>query len=373
MIYNGQILTSENQTCGYLAELKRNDIDALVIIPTNWVEPPVLLRHVHDFKHLPLILWGFPETDEYLDKGLFLGSSSAYAVIKGALEQMDIKHECIMGLPSNIETKNRAELVLSNISASIELARSKIGLIGYNSMGIYTATFDQLSIKKHFGVEIDCMADSYIVTEMMNNISDADCMELRERFGCGYVLMPDAEKSFNLPLKMYLTLKKLICEGNWNALSVKCQHEFTSYLGCAACLPLSMLTDEGIMCSDEGDVHAVLTMLIAKTVTEADLFFGDIYPYNHNRFLMGHCGLVPHECGEPGCTITLNEMDKRISRDGLTTGGIVSTLTYRSGDVTLARIEGRRDSGYRMHIAEGRASPARSVGHNFSNVEVELD
>jgi len=142
--YNGQIQSSGKGTCEYVAELKRKGIDALILMPTNWVEPPAMLRPLEEIKHLPLMLWGFPETDEYLDKGLFLGSSSAFAVIKSALEQMDVRHESIMGMPDDQQTQRGVEQFFTNVCAAIELAKSAIGLIGYASMGIYTATFDQL-------------------------------------------------------------------------------------------------------------------------------------------------------------------------------------------------------------------------------------
>lgn len=372
IVYNNRILFDETSVGEYINELKRNSVDAFIVVVTNWLEPPTLIQPLYEFASIPFILWGFPESDDNLDKGLFLGSSSAAAVIKSALEQMDFKFQYIMGLPDNNHTSERVKTALNNIHASVKISRSKIGLVGYNSMGIYTATFDQLGIKKHLGIEIDCRADSFIVTEMMKIFSDDEINEVRQRFCKGYVFGENTEKSFELSIRMYLALKQLVAEGRWEGLSVKCQHEFTSYLKCAACLPLSMLTDEGIVCSDEGDVHAAITMMIMRSMSDGDIFFGDIYPYNHKSFLMGHCGLVPHSCSEPGCDITLNEMDKRISRDGKNTGGIVTTLMYKSGDVTLARIEGRRERGYIMHIVEGAAVPARSVGHNFSNVEINL-
>lgn len=372
IVYNRKILSDETEVNDYIRELKRNVVDAVIVMVTNWVEPPTLLQPLPEIGGIPFILWGLPETDSYLDKGLFLGSSSAFAVIKSALEQIDFKFQYIMGMPDDSSTGEKLRTALNNIYVSLNLNRSKVGLIGYNSMGIPTATFDQLGLKKHLGVEIDCRADSYIVAEMMRDVKDDQIQELRGRFCKGYKFGDNTERSFELSLKMFLVLKQLIKEGRWNALSVKCQHEFTAYLKCAACLPLSLLTDEGIMCSDEGDVHAAVTMLIMRSISDAAVFFGDIYPYNHRSFLMGHCGLVPHSCSDAGCDIVLNEMDPRISKDGKNTGGIVSTLQYKQGAVTLARLEGRRNGGYSMHIVEGTAIPARSVGHNFSNVEVRL-
>ncbi|HHW31849.1 MAG TPA: hypothetical protein GXX20_09295 [Clostridiaceae bacterium] len=373
VIYNNKILTSNTEVRESLIELKVSNVDAIIAIVTNWVEPPTLVQPLSEIGNIPLILWGFPETDYYLDQGIFFGSSSAAAVIKSAFEQMNYKFQYIMGMPEEPASRKRLETALDNIRVTSRLKRSKIGLIGYNSMGIYTATFDQLGLKKHFGIEIDNRADSYIVVKMMEEIKEDEIEEVRKRFDKGYVFAEDTKQSLELSLKMYLALKKLVKEGEWDALSVKCQHEFTSYLRCAACLPLSMLTDEGVMCSDEGDIHAAVTMLIMRNISDAVLFFGDIYPYNHRSLLMSHCGLVPHSCHDNSCDIVLNPMSPRISKDGINTGGIVSTLRYKSGKVTLARLEGRGAGSYAMHILEGTAYPVKSIGSNYSTVEIRLD
>lgn len=123
----------------------------------------------------------------------------------------------------------------------------------------------------------------------------------------------------------------MIAEGNWQGLSVKYQHELSTYLRCIACLPLSLLNDEGVMCTDEGDIHALITMIIMKLLSgeNTPVYFGDIYKLDEGGFLMAQCGLIPHSRTAENAAITLLPENPRISRDGKTTGGVISSYTFR--------------------------------------------
>jgi L-fucose isomerase-like protein len=168
---------------------------------------------------------------------------------------------------------------------------------------------------------------------------------------------------------MYLALKKMSEEGNWSGLSVKCQHEFSTYLRCTACLPLSILTDEGTMCTDEGDIHALLTMVVMRWLSDGEpIYFGDIYKLEEGGFLMDHCGLSPHSCAGDGEKVALLPQTPRISKDGKTTGGVVSSYSFREGDVTIGRIEQDRSGAYTFHFSRGRVKPIESIAYGWSSL-----
>ena len=375
-VFFEKIARSQREVLENIYKLRREDVQAIIFIITNWAEPPMIVQPMQSVKDLPLLIWGFPETSELLKEGLFLGSSSACVVVKSALEQMGWQFGYVMGMPHWNDTVDEVERYLKVALISKKIEMSTMGLIGYKSMGIYTASFDELSLKRVFGIEIDSSIDSYILIEEMNRISGDEILPLEVRLKkyCEVKNEIVRDKSFEKSLRMYLVLEKMIKSRNWKALSVRCQHEFTSYLKCSACLPLTMITDEGIMCSDEGDVHAALTMLIMHYFSQAKIFFGDIYPYNRGNFLMSHCGLIPHSCREKNTRVVLNPQIPRISKDGKTTGGVVNTLTFQRGDkVTLARLEGGKEGSYRMHIVTGKAKPAQPLPGGFSTLEVELD
>ena len=272
--------------------------------------------------------------------------------MRNALGQMGFTFSDLQEFPGEKAFKAVTDFLYAAAGQKI-LLRSKLGLIGYCSMGIYTACFDQQKIRQVFGTEIDTSADSYILAREMDEVDSEEVDKSRKILSqrClideGIVQNGSLEKS----LRMYQALKVMSEEHNWTGISVKCQHEFSTYLKCTACLPLSMLTDDGIMCTDEGDIHALITMLIMNYMGEgAPAYFGDIYKLDEGGFLMDHCGLSPHSCAGEEAEINLLPQTPRISRDGKTTGGVISSYSFREGDVTIGRIENDREGNYLFHF-----------------------
>jgi L-fucose isomerase-like protein len=255
--------------------------------------------------------------------------------------------------------------------AARRLRRAKLGLIGYRSMGIYTACFDEHKIRRVFGTEIDSSADSYILYRKMQEAKqeDVDAVEKGLRDRCAIDERVVTDGSLEKSVRMYLALKQMAKGEGWEGLTVKCQHEFSTYLKCTACLPLSLLSDEGVPCTDEGDIHALLTMVAMRLLSDgAPLYFGDIYKLDEGGFLMDHCGLSPHGCAEKGKELALLPQTPRISKDGRTTGGVVSSYIFRSGAVTIGRFENDREGSYLFHHARGRVEPVEPVAYGWSSL-----
>ena len=221
-------------------------------------------------------------------------------------------------------------------------------------------------------MEIDSSADSFILYKKMQDVDKnkvikiEDALKRRCRVKKAIIEDGSLEKS----IKMYIALKEMIDEADWKGVSVKCQHELSTYLKCTACLPLSMLTDGGIMCTDEGDIHALITMIIMKYLSEknAPLYFGDIYKLEEGGFLMSHCGLSPHSCAKEKTKVELLPQNPRISKDGKTTGGVISSYIFKEGKVTIGRIENDRSGNYIFHFCNGYVKPIESIAYGWSSL-----
>lgn len=373
IFYPGKSLKNEEMIRNAIETFKAKKIDVIIVVIGNWIEPPVIVHPLQDINSLPLIIWALPETKELMSKNLYFGSLSGAAVVKSALEQMNWNFKFVVCAPD--EDRGIKEIVNYSKAALVrqKLRACRVGLIGYQAMGIYTTSFDQLGLKRTLGTEIDSM-DTYILIEEMKKITQqkSDIIEEKLTETCQIKEEIIKNGSLSLSIKMYLALKKLKKEQGWCALSVKCQHELTTYLRCSACLPLSLLTDEGIMCSCEGDIHGVLTMLMEHLLCDLPVFFGDIFLVKNDNLIACHCGIAPHNLREEGTKVILSPQNPRISKDGKTTGGVVSSLIFQKGKVTLARLEGR-GSYYKMHIVTGNAEPTDTIAFGYSTMKITLD
>ena len=369
--FNQKPLTCDVEIRTEIIDLKSKDVDTYILIPGNWMEPPILCHPLEEIRNENILLWGFPESIKLIDEGHFLGSASAFLVLKNGMSQMGFEFKSILGFPDNNTIDEISNFVHAG-SAQKLMRRTKIGLIGYLSMGIYTACFDQLKIRKVFGIEIDCSADSFILYKKMQDISKEEIKKIKSNLEntCSTDKAVLEDGSLETSVRMYLALKKMVKEGGWKGISVKCQHELSTYLKCTACLPLSMLTDEKIMCTDEGDIHALLTMLIMYNLSEEDsaIYFGDIYKLTEGGHIMTHCGLSPHNCRKGGTKVGLLPQNKRISKDGENTGGVISSYFFKDGFGTMGRIENDRDGNYIFHFCNGKVTPSKSIGSGMSTM-----
>jgi L-fucose isomerase-like protein len=350
--------------------MKKRDPDSYIVCPGNWIEPSALCHPLEEIRHDDVILWGFPESMRLIREGHFLGSNSAFTVLRNAMRQMGFRFKAIQEFPNERSVTAVYDRIRA-AKAAKHLRRSKLGLIGYRSMGIYTTCFDEHKIRRVFGAEIDSSADSYILYKKMQEVKqlDVDAVDIVLRGRCTIDERVVNDASLEKSIRMYLALKQMAKEERWEGLTVKCQHEFSTYLKCTACLPLSLLTDEGIVCTDEGDIHALLTMFAMRLLSDgAPLYFGDIYKLEEGGFLMDHCGMSPHGCAKEGEKVTLLPQTPRISKDGKTTGGVVSSYTFRSGMVTIGRLENDRNGSYLFHYARGRVEPVEPVAYGWSSI-----
>jgi len=235
-------------------------------------------------------------------------------------------------------------------------------------MGMYTGTFDHVSIRTKIGPEVEHL-DQYVIIKKMGEISDKEAEEFVGKVKSLWEISDKlTDEDLKSCMKMYLALKSIIREFNWDALTVKCQYELSRYFGFAPCVPLSMLGDE-ITCSCEGDLPLLITQLIMHYITGETVTYGDVHNIDVNKkeILLGACGFAPFKLalGKP-----------RVDKHTALYQGLLNTTFYRRGKVTLARLASDRE-GYKMHIATGEADlpePFHEVGcPPYPSMKVKMD
>jgi len=349
--------------------LRSEDLDSIIAAIISWVEAPNVIAVLKEFLNKPIVLWShtmFMKNNELLTLGPLPGAG----VIKESLEEMGIKFRFIWGMPDEKGIKDKLKLFVRVSHALHRLNKSKIGLLGYASMGMYTGTFDHVLVRQKIGPEIEHL-DQYMIIKEVENISDEEAKKLIEKVRSKWDISKEVtEKDLLLAMKMYLALKNLAKKFGWNALTVKCQYELSRYYGFAPCVPLSMLADE-ITCSCEGDVPLIITQLIMHYLTGLTVTYGDVHLISNDHILLGACGFAPFKLS----------MDKpKISKHTALYLGLLNCTAYKKGRVTLARLSSfKKDSysGFKMHIAVGEADipePFHEVGcPPYPSMKVKLD
>ena len=179
LLFSGKVSATDKEVREEILNFKKEDVDAFIIVPGNWIEPPILCHPLEEIRNENILLWGFPESLKLIREGHFLGSNSAFTVLRNALGQMGFTFSDLQEFPGEKAFKAVTDFLYAAAGQKI-LLRSKLGLIGYCSMGIYTACFDQHKIRRVFGTEIDTSADSYILVKEMDEVDSEEVDKSRK-------------------------------------------------------------------------------------------------------------------------------------------------------------------------------------------------
>jgi L-fucose isomerase-like protein len=359
------VITSDNVSKAE-AFLHSTDFDLLLALLVSWVEAPLFVATLRPFFSQPILLWSHTIYSED-GVGLTLGALPAAGVLRETLEEMDVRFWFIYGMPGDPGLVESVQSLARSAAAVRRLSTSRIGLLGYASMGMYTGTIDHTQLRRQLGPEIDHLDQYEIVTRFDNLPEDMPLASLPQTDGWQLgenVAKGDLNKSF----RMLEAIRGLCQERAWDAFTVKCQYELSRTFGLAPCLALSILGDE-VVASCEGDVPLVVSQLLLHYLTGQPTSYGDLHNATSTHTLWGACGFAPlsYAYGKP-----------LVNKHTALYEGLLNSSPYKTGLVTLARL-GARKGHFKLHVASGAAElppPFHEVGcptYPFVNVAMDGD
>jgi L-fucose isomerase-like protein len=306
----------------------------------------------------------------YQDKDsgwLTIGPLPAAGILRQTLEEMGATFKFVWGMPGEKALESQIVPFARAAHCARRLSISRVGLLGYASMGMYTGTIDHIRLRHDIGPEIDHL-DQYAIVKKVEEIRDDQISSLVEKAKAEWQLSEGvSDSALGQTMRFYLALKSLAEEREWNALTVKCQYELSRLYGFAPCVALSMLADE-MTSSCEGDLPLLITQLIMHYLSGQPVSYGDVHLITEDSILLGACGFAP---------LKLGAGRPLIGHHTALYEGLLNQTNYREGKVTLARLASSKDGHFRMHIARGEGKtprPYHEVGcPPYPSIEVKLD
>ena len=255
-----------------------------------------------------------PQLQQQAKRPIYLltsGKSNSLAAsmeILSYLNQQGINGEIIHG---SITYINHRIKVLEKVGeALLQMKGSKLGVIGEPSDWLISSRFDHKTIKEQLGVEL-----IYIPMK-----------ELLE--------MPNVKK-------IYEALKMLVDKYQLQGFTLRCFDLLTT-IHDTGCMALAKLNSEGIVAGCEGDVPALLSMFIIKSLTGVSGFQANPASINPETGEM----LFAH------CTIPLNMVERYEVDTHFESGiGVGIRGFMKEGPVTIFKLAGDLS---RHFIGEGR-------------------
>ena len=319
------------------ARLRTLDIDVLLICIATWSEDHHLLDLL-SYIDKPVILRAFPARDT--------GSLCCAHQIGAVFTDIGKGYEFVYGDADNVSCATKVKDIATAYALKTCMSRVRMGAIGGRVKGMTEIAYDEFSIKQKLGARI-VNIDEKELTQKVADMTDAEAEALLEekRSMLGGCQVLSTKESLIESMKFYGAMKQLVEEYDLEALSVKC---YTTFMG-KVCLGYSILAEEGIVASCEGDVTNALTMKIVyelsgKPVNNTDLLYLD---EEKNTILFAHCG-------SSGFSIAGGEIELAPVR--LAETGVCCRFVQAPGLVTAVNICGHGEQ-FRMAVMTGEAIP----------------
>ena len=346
-------------------EMLKNEVEGVILFLGTWLECPVVMSVIREIEHLPMCLWGFPM---FMEQGKWnsTGSYVSFAMFKGTMERVGYRYKAVLGLPNDETTIKEVTSFSIAASCSERLKRTRIGLVGYASMSMYTGTFDHVFLRVKIGPEIE-QIDSYSLINAAEKLKEDECEDVVNYLKSVARIKNDVTREDLARVsKLFIAIRKMTQEKDLKSINIKCQYEFSKEYKMVMCVPLSALAEFGIVSSCEGDILNTVSMVILNYLSGKVVTYGDAINHDGNVVKLSSCGFIPYSFGEENQC----EIRKFMPHSGF--NGIQNSFVLKPGKVTVMRlVEDRCDYHIIYLTGEGLETELRQ-GY-MPALDVKLD
>lgn len=202
-----------------------------------------------------------------------------------------------------------------------------------------SVTFDY--IREKIGVEI-LHLDQAQYLEALKNVENEEAEKIAEKWRESFEIVDDREQRLGEYGKIYVAIKNLIEKYNADAFTIDClalpgEKEYQP------CLAFSLLIDEGIPCSCEGDLPALFTLTMLMGISGKAGLMGNLnvnvtHTEIENNVITINHDIVPPSYACPGYNFKIRDFH------GSGKGTTPYTVLLEYADVTLAGISWDMDN-----------------------------
>jgi L-fucose isomerase-like protein len=331
-------------------ELEAQPWDFLIVNVINWIDPRAATRLLYEFRHEPIVLYslgGFTEGDTLISPAAGAGSTA----LRYPLERWGVKFKYLFNGPdmpmdvTGIARFGRAAQTMK------KLRHARVGILGFNDMGLYTTGFNVTTLRGKIGPEVESF-DMLQLERKMDALDDAAVKAEVARITADweYPLGRPKDAAIERAIRMALATVEICQEKHFDAVSYKCVEGIPAFLNAVHSVPSALVASAGYPYVDEDDVGNLVAELMLKWLSGQPVTFLEHYEHHPDWILLGVDGFIPAQMvdGKPQV--------KPISTVLL--DGLVFCSRMKTGRLTLACLS-EDDAEYRMHIVtgEGRTPP----------------
>jgi len=341
-------VTTPEEAIDAVREMDQKNVDIIVYFSASWVDSSVIYAAVLE-KDFPFVIWGVSADGGGESTFSYIGSQANVT----SLREIGKRFKYIL----NFSEESVREITIYAKAAAIvkKLRKSRVGMIGYITRAHhYDVMIDPIGVQRVLGPKVVSIDTMRLMNEIAN-ITDIETRQFIRKLRKKFKKVEGTEQVMLKTAKLSLALYHLKKEFRLDAIAIKCQPELSEYYGASACLPASMMIDEGIPVSCEADVNSAILMLIMYYFTGKASFHTDVWAFDEKTqtLLCSHCGVGAFSLAADKSEVKIcsHEGDHVMEEKGKF-GGLFPNFWIKPGKVTLAALTGREKS-FRMQVSNG--------------------
>ena len=335
------------EDCDKAIEVAKRDVwDAVIVLLASWIESPNVLKVLSaaGLEQTPMLLWSHNNYFDPKEKAtISFGCIASAGVMRETFEEFDYKFRFVVGNPGDEGLEKKITSFLAAVSTVRKLKDSRLGMLGYVSMGMYTGLGDHIKVKKVFGTEI-VHIDQYSLIAHLDQASaediEAEKKALKEQWDVAGSI---SDSLLDRNASVYLRFKQLVKEHQLDALTAKCQYEMSIDWGFTPCVALSLL-GANMPVSCEGDIYLLMSQMILDGIAKETTTYGDVLAFLPDGVICAACGYAPKSF--------LAADRPKIDKHTALYSGLLITTPFKRQDVTVVRLANDK-GGFKMHVIEG--------------------
>jgi L-fucose isomerase len=331
-------------------ELKGGDWDFLIANVLNWIEVRGVMRVLLEFRDRPIVLYGYGGFTEG-DTLICPAAGAGCTALRFPMERMGFRFTYLFNAP---DAPMDVEGILAfgrAARAARMLRKTRLGMIGFNDMGLFTTDFSVVRLRDRIGPEVESV-DMLQVERRMQALDAAAVAEETRRITAvwEYPIAKPSPEMVDRVIRLYMATVELCKEKGFAGFSYKCVDGVDSNMGVTHAVPSSLVASAGYPYVDENDVGNLVAELMLKYITGRQVMFLEHYDHHPEWILLGEDGYIPDQFidGKPQIKVVTT----------VALGGMAHCSKLKLGRMTLACLAEDND-GFRMHIVtgEGREPP----------------
>jgi L-fucose isomerase-like protein len=280
---------------------------------------------------VPVILHSLPEPN--IESEIALNSLCGANLSTFTLTEMGLPHKAVHGPVGDPAVQAEMSTYIQAGLALAAIRRSRLGLVGFRAPGFYPCVFDELLIRRTFGLGLDHISLGEVVLALQKGQRRKAPVEAFPAIEGGSL----SAESVNWIERYYAALSNVLEASGKRLFAIKDWPEIMGLNDPGGIWPaLGWLQAEGYLIAPEGDVNAAVTMALLNGLQGNVPFFADISAWDDqpSALALWHYGGAP-------CLARIQE-EIRYGIEGREV-----QFTLKPGRATLARV-GLHHGAFRM-------------------------